>query len=115
MSGPHPHGSHPGYPPPGYAAFPAPNRGGPMPPRPSNSGFLPMVQYNVRQKVNVRLNADTWVVGIIVGFVHLASLITGRKYRVQFESIEGEGEFFHEDVEPYNPHRPGLVPYRPGG
>lgn len=28
-----------------------------------------------RQKVNVRLNADTWVVGIIVGFVHLASLV----------------------------------------
>jgi hypothetical protein len=29
-----------------------------------------------RQKVNVRLNADTWVVGIVVGFVHLASLVT---------------------------------------
>jgi len=29
-----------------------------------------------RQKVNVRINADTWVVGIIIGFVHLASMVT---------------------------------------
>jgi hypothetical protein len=29
-----------------------------------------------RQKVNVRLNANTWAVGIIVGFVHLASMVT---------------------------------------
>jgi hypothetical protein len=29
-----------------------------------------------RQKVRVRINADTWVVGIIVGFVQLASLVT---------------------------------------
>lgn len=76
-----------------------------------------MIQYKVRQKVNVRISADTWVVGVIVGFVHLASMITGRKYRVKFESIDGqrEGDFFQEDMEPYDPYRPGLVPYQPGG
>lgn len=29
-----------------------------------------------RQKVGVRVNADTWVVGIVVGIVHLASMVT---------------------------------------
>ena len=29
-----------------------------------------------RQKVSVRLSADTWVVGIVVGIVHLASMVT---------------------------------------
>jgi hypothetical protein len=33
------------YPPPGYRAFTAPNHGGPMPRRPSNSGILPLTQY----------------------------------------------------------------------
>jgi len=77
-----------------------------------------MIQYKVKEKVNVRISADTWVVGMIVGLVHLASMVTGRKYRVQFESIEGrrEEEFFHEnDVAPHDPYRPGLVPYQPGG
>jgi len=87
----------------------------PIPPRQSNSGLLPMLQYKVSQKVRVRINADTWVVGIIVGFVQLASLITGKKYQVEFESMSGQretGEFFREDMVPY---QPGMVPYRPGG
>lgn len=74
-----------------------------------------MLQYKVSQKVRVRINADTWVVGIIVGFVQLASLITGKKYQVEFESMSGQretGEFFREDMVPY---QPGMVPYRPGG
>lgn len=33
------------YPSQGYHAFPAPNHGGPMAPRSSNSGLLPLIQY----------------------------------------------------------------------
>jgi hypothetical protein len=28
-----------------------------------------------KQRVNVRIDADTWVVGVIVGLVHLASMV----------------------------------------
>jgi len=37
---------------------------------------LMLSKFFQKQKVNVRINADTWVVGVIVGFVHLASLVT---------------------------------------
>jgi hypothetical protein len=38
-------------------------------------GLMPS-KFFQSQKVNVRINADTWVVGFIVGFVHLASMVT---------------------------------------
>ncbi|KAH9995819.1 hypothetical protein BJV77DRAFT_990240 [Russula vinacea] len=125
MSGPHGmgppgysqfpvHGSSPGghhtshgdtgpyYPSPGYPGFSAPPHGGPMLPRPPSS--LPMPHY--RQKVTVRITADTWVIGVIVGIAHFCSKFTGRKYRVEFESIDGTGrretrDFSHEEMMPY--------------
>jgi hypothetical protein len=103
-----PHTSHgdsgPYYPSPGYPAFSAPTHGGPMLPHPPKS--LPMLHYEERQKVTVRITADTWVIGVIVGIAHFCSKFTGRKYRVEFESIDGTGrretrDFSHEDLMPY--------------
>lgn len=40
--------------------------------------FMGLMLFNFfqRQKVGVRVHADTWVVGIVVGIVHLASMVT---------------------------------------
>jgi hypothetical protein len=39
------------------------------------TGFM-FSKFFQRQKVSVRISADTWVVGMIVGIVHLASMVT---------------------------------------
>jgi len=44
------------------------------------------------QRVNVLIGADTWVVGVIVGFVALTSAVTGRGYKIEVKSIEGTTE-----------------------
>jgi len=65
--------------------------------------------YKEMQQVQVYIAADNWVIGIIVGFVHLTSKITGSKYKVEFRSDEsgrprhGTGVFFHEQLRPYGP------------
>jgi hypothetical protein len=37
---------------------------------------LMLSKFFQKEKVNVRISADTWVVGMIVGLVHLASMVT---------------------------------------
>jgi len=52
----------------------------------------------MRQRVKVLIAADTWVVGIIVGFVTLTSAFTGRGYKVKLQSIEEEKTVSEGDV-----------------
>ncbi|KAI0001513.1 hypothetical protein BJV74DRAFT_882473 [Russula compacta] len=106
LSGPH-DATGPHYPPP-YPAYPLPSdaalRANPPPPAPdifptpANGGYmlpphapnaLPVADYRERQRVRARITADTWVMGIVIGVMHICAKFTGGTYLVEFESIDG--------------------------
>ncbi|KAI0266623.1 hypothetical protein BGY98DRAFT_1029469 [Russula aff. rugulosa BPL654] len=105
QSGPLPHNPpHPSTNP-GPSKQSGPPLADPPPPRGKrlHSALVSMMRYSMRQPVHVRINAETWVVGIIVGVVNLAGWVAGSKYRVEFESTDGSrkiGEFGPEDIAP---------------
>jgi len=75
------------------------------------SRIPPAGKFVCQQKVKARITTDAWVIGIIVGVLHVCSKFTGLKYDVQFESVEGSGQyetraFPVEDLSPYGPREP---------
>ncbi|KAI0250279.1 hypothetical protein BJV78DRAFT_1362369 [Lactifluus subvellereus] len=108
------------YPPPpphvGVHADPQPLRGGNFavpaggymmnrPPNPPQR-----LDYVQEQRVNVRIAANTWVVGVVVGILHVCAKFTPVAYVVEWDSTDRTGrherqsrEFSVEELRPYWP------------
>jgi len=104
QNGPHKplDGAGPFLPPPGYPPYQVPAHGGYPRPRPSD--------FREKDKVCLRIDADTWVIGIIITVVHICTKLAGGKYVVEYLSIDGSGRRERREVS-----NEVLMPYQPGG
>ncbi|KAI0303831.1 hypothetical protein B0F90DRAFT_1709386 [Multifurca ochricompacta] len=91
-------------------SFPRSPTGCYVPPRfvppPNTSQVPPTPDFKLKQRVRARISADAWVMGVIVSVLHICSKFTGRGYVVEFESVEGTGqyetrEFSAQELNPY--------------
>ncbi|EGN99168.1 hypothetical protein SERLA73DRAFT_182028 [Serpula lacrymans var. lacrymans S7.3] len=68
----------------------------------SNSDIKSRVNYAINQEVEVRIRANVWVVGIIVGILEVAKRCTRSAYRIVYTSEDQQhtAQFEPEDVRP---------------
>jgi len=109
QSGPSQRGPHTFHCPAGpYYPPPAPPRYPPYSAPPGTGSHPP--DYRVKQKVSVRIAANTWVLGIVTSIVYIYSALTGGTYTVEFDSVDGSGrretrDFSDEELRPCQPGR----------
>ncbi|KAH9959628.1 hypothetical protein BC827DRAFT_1156199 [Russula dissimulans] len=71
---------------------------------------LMLAKFLQKDKVCLRIDADTWVIGVIITVVHICTKLAGGKYVVEYLSIDGSGRRERREVS-----NEVLMPYQPGG
>ncbi|TFK47826.1 hypothetical protein OE88DRAFT_1665480 [Heliocybe sulcata] len=61
-----------------------------------------LARYVIEQDVEVRIKANVWVLGVIIGFCRLLNKATGMTYEVEYRTPSGysRGRFDLADVRP---------------